>query len=405
MTAWEKTTLGEAFCINPSRTIAKDGVTPFFPMDALSAFAREPDRIDERAFTGSGMKFQNGDTIVARITPCLENGKTAYIQDLKPSQVAHGSTEYIVITGIPDKTDNLFAYYVARSELFRNYAIGHMEGTSGRQRVPASAIAKFPIDLPPIQTQRAIAQVLGALDDKIALNRRMNATLEAMARALFKDWFVDFGPVRARMAGSAPTLAPEICDLFPSAIGADGLPVGWVSCGFGDTVEPKRGQTITRKTVTEGNIPVIAGGLSPAYYHNKANVSAPVITVSASGANAGFVQLHHDSIWASDCSYIDTKSTTFIYTTFIFLKIKQHEITKMQQGAAQPHVYPSDLKRLVQIKPSDLLNEAYERTVAPFFAEIAINEKESKNLATLRDTLLPMLLSGELSADGLRVTP
>jgi type I restriction enzyme, S subunit len=402
MSAWRKTTLGKAFSINPSRTIAKEVVTPFFPIDALGAFAREPDRTDERAFTGSGMKFQNDDTIVARITPCLENGKTAYIQDLKTSQIAHGSTEYIVITGIPNKTDNLFAYYVARSEPFRSYAIGHMEGTSGRQRVSASAIAKFPIHLPPIQTQRAIAQVLGALDDKIALNRRMNATLEAMARALFKDWFVDFGPVRAKMAGSAPTLAPEIWDLFPSEIGEDGLPVGWVSCDFGDIIEPKRGQTITRKTVTEGTVPVIAGGLSPAYYHNRANVTAPVITVSASGANAGYVQLHHSDIWASDCSYIDTKSTHFIYTTFVFLKIKQDDITKMQQGAAKPHVYPSDLKRLVQIKSSDLLYEAFERTVTPFFDEIAVNEKQSKTLAKLRDTLLPKLLSGELSVDALQ---
>ena len=152
---------------------------------------------------------RNGDTLIARITPCLENGKTAFVSELKKGEIAHGSTEYIVLSGKDGETDSLFGYYLARSPEFRRYVIGHMEGTSGRQRVFVSN-RKFAITLPGFKEQRAIARILGALDDKIELNRRMNQTLEAMARALFKSWFVDFDSMpRKNMQESGLGLIPK----------------------------------------------------------------------------------------------------------------------------------------------------------------------------------------------------
>lgn len=122
---WHETTLGKAFEINPFRPLKRNTVTPFVPMDVLPVNARAIERIEAREYTGSGMRFQNGDTLIARITPCLENGKTAFVSGLLNGEVAHGSTEYIVLSGVPEKSDPLFGYYLSRSSIFRSYAIGH----------------------------------------------------------------------------------------------------------------------------------------------------------------------------------------------------------------------------------------------------------------------------------------
>ena len=186
---WTRTTIGEAFIVNPFRPLKKGVTTPFIPMDALPANERSAERIETRAFTGSGSRFKNGDTLIARITPCLENGKTAYVSCLNDGIIAHGSTEYIVLGTRRGVTDGLFGYYLSRTPNFRKYTIGHMEGTSGRQRVPANAVENYQIELPSLNEQRSIAQILGTLDDKIELNRKTNETLESMARTLFQAWF------------------------------------------------------------------------------------------------------------------------------------------------------------------------------------------------------------------------
>jgi type I restriction enzyme S subunit len=221
---WRDTTVGDSFEVNPLRPLKRGSIASFVPMEVLPQHARAIERVETREYTGSGMRFRNGDTLIARITPCLENGKTAFVSELKAGEIGHGSTEYIVLSGKGDESDSLFGYYLARTPEFRLYAISHMEGTSGRQRVPASAVQKYPIALPPLTEQRAIAHILGTLDDKIELNRRSNETLEAMARALFKAWFVDFEPVRAKMEGrwqrgqSLPGLPAHLYDIFPDRI-------------------------------------------------------------------------------------------------------------------------------------------------------------------------------------------
>ena len=142
---------------------------------------------------------------------------------------------------------------------------------------------------------------------------------------------------------------------------------------------------------------MLLGGLDPAYFHNQSNVVGPVVTISASGANAGFTRLYHEDIWASDCSYISREQSQTPYLWYVFLKINQDRIYFMQQGAAQPHIYPSDLMRLKISSPSH--NEIWdymETFLSPFFQKIAISQKESKILSNLRDTLLPKLISGEI---------
>lgn len=293
--------------------------------------------------------------------------------------------------------------------------------------------------------EQAIADVLSSLANKIQLNDQINQTLEQMAQAIFKSWFVDFEPVKAKIAAleaggseddallaamqaiagsalfatdaadaNAPTQLARLqtehpeqyttlratAELFPSAMQESELgeiPEGWEETGFSDWVAIKRGRSITRAKVVPGDVPVVAGGLEPAYYHNEHNVIGPAITISASGANAGYVNLYHQNIWSSDSSYITKQGTPYFYTAYVCLKYYQKAIFDMQTGAAQPHIYPKDFERLKVVVGSDKLLEQLESLLISFFEQSAALKSESESLAQLRDTLLPKLLSGELS--------
>ena len=397
---WQNAKLGDVFLVNPHRPIKRGVVTPYVPMEILPTDARSFSIVGEREYNGSGQRFRNDDTLLARITPCLENGKTAYVNCLKDGQIAHGSTEYIVISGREGISDNLFAYYLVRTPKFKTYAVGHMEGTSGRQRVPAKSVSEYELSIPGLIEQKAIASILGALDDKIEVNQKMNRTLEEIARAIFKSWFVDFDPVRAKAEGRPTGLPSDISDLFPDELVNSELgqiPKGWSSKSLGDILTPKRGKTITKTDCGEGSVPVVAGGLEPAYFHNQSNVEAPVVTVSASGANAGYVRLYHQDIWASDCSYISYKETSTPLLWYIFLKLNQGKIFHMQHGAAQPHIQPSDLRRLPVVFPdNEILWDSLNQLLIPVFSRIGIGLQENKILSQIRDTLLPKLISGEI---------
>jgi type I restriction enzyme S subunit len=147
---WRIYKLSEVIEINPTRKIARGSVVPYLDMSNMPTQGHSPSLWIERE-VGSGMKFMNGDTLIARITPCLENGKTAYIDFLADNELGWGSTEYIVLR--PRKPiPTQFAYLVARNERFRSFAVGKMTGSSGRQRVPADSIAPYPLILPPLES-------------------------------------------------------------------------------------------------------------------------------------------------------------------------------------------------------------------------------------------------------------
>ncbi|EHG7582715.1 restriction endonuclease subunit S [Citrobacter sedlakii] len=324
-----------------------------------------------------------------------------------------------------------FVYYFFKniSQLLKDMDVGAANPALNRNHV-------HPLEVlwPNRKTQDHIAGILASLDVKINNNTKVNKTLEQMAQALFKSWFIDFEPVKAKIAmlesgGSQeeatlaamtaisgkdtdslavferkhPVKYAELratAELFPSAMQENesgGIPEGWALESLGTILEPKKGKNITKKTIEEGGIPVVAGGLVPAYYHSKYNVTAPVITISASGANAGFVNLYHCNIWASDCSYINKIQTQFVYCFYTLLKIRQREITHMQQGAAQPHVYPKDIMRLNIVTPITALWQKLEEILTSIYEKVGVNTTQNMYLEQLRDTLLPKLLSGEIT--------
>ncbi|EMU4762436.1 TPA: restriction endonuclease subunit S, partial [Neisseria gonorrhoeae] len=175
---------------NPREQLAKGALAKSVPMAMLKEFQRQITGYEIKAFNG-GAKFRNGDTLLAKITPCLENGKTAFVDILDDGEVAFGSTEFIVLRA-KNETNPEFLYYFAISPDFRKRAIECMEGTSGRQRVNENALKTLELPIPEPQIQQSIAAVLSALDKKIALNKQINTRLEEMAKTLYDYWFVQF---------------------------------------------------------------------------------------------------------------------------------------------------------------------------------------------------------------------
>ena len=174
------------------------------------------------------------------------------------------------------------------------------------------------------------------------------------------------------------------------------LPSGWQFGRIEDIALFKRGKTITKSQVHEGNVPVVAGGLEPAYYHNKANTVAPVITVSGSGANAGFARLYNVDVFASDCSFADSLSTPYLFFVYCFIKGNKAHLDSLQKGAAQPHVYAKDINSLSLLIPPETMLGLFCKTVEPYFNKIKALQKQIELIIEARDRLLPKLMSGEI---------
>jgi len=266
-------------------------------------------------------------------------------------------------------SENQFLFYLFKNivPIFLSNAYGAVFNT-----ITKTTFDNIKINLPSFPEQRAIASVLSSLDDKIDLLHRQNITLEKMAETLFRQWFIED--------------AKE----------------DWEESKLGNFIIPKKGKNITKTQVIDGKYPVIAGGLTPSCYHNECNTKAPVITVSASGANAGFVNLHNYPVWSSDSSFIDYSITPYIFFYYIFLKLNQTLITDKQEGSAQPHIYPSHIMDLDIYKYPEELIQKFENICSDIFNKIKNNQTQIRTLEKLRDTLLPKLMSGEVkvSIDG-----
>ena len=277
--------------------------------------------------------------------------------------------------------DKYFLYYLFNTRPVRGQISGSATGTKVRHTAP-ERIYQVKITVPTdVNQQRRIASILSAYDDLIENNWRRIQLMEQAARLFYKEWFVHL-----RFPGHEHVKIK------------DGVPEGWDMKTLGDLVEVTKGRNITKNSAKDGSVPVVAGGLSPAYYHDTANAVGPVITISASGANAGYVNLYYEDIWASDCSYISSTSTDRLYYLYLLLKSKQREIFGFQKGAAQPHVYPKDLKRLPLLAPKNIIVSMFEESVADNFRQVKVLVEQNKLLVQARDLLLPRLMSGNISS-------
>lgn len=285
---------------------------------------------------------------------------------------------HIAILRHNDKILSQYLYYTMLSRNF--YAKADVAAVGAAQRtVSLTALRNIEIEVPNIETQNRIASILSAYDNLIENNQKQIKLLEEAAQRLYKEWFVDL-----RFPG------------YENVKVVDGVPEGWIEGTLGEIAIFKRGKTITKSQVHEGDVPVVAGGLEPAYYHNKANTVAPVITVSGSGANAGFSRLYHVDVFASDCSFVDTNATPYLYFVYCFLKENKASLDSLQKGAAQPHVYAKDINAMELFIPTEELLKAYCNFISPYFEKIRALQKQIEFAKQARDRLLPKLMSGEL---------
>lgn len=175
---WKTVRAADFIEFNPRLSIKKGVVATKVAMDKLQPFTKKIPATEQAKFAG-GSKFCNDDTIMARITPCLENGKTAFVDILADGEVAFGSTEFIVMRARPGISDPQFVYYLATSPEFRNVAIKSMVGSSGRQRVQQSVLDELALKIPSLEEQQKIGTFLALLDQKIAVNNKINDNLAA----------------------------------------------------------------------------------------------------------------------------------------------------------------------------------------------------------------------------------
>ena len=278
--------------------------------------------------------------------------------------------------------DQLFWGYYSKYYLFQNYIQMRGKGAANQMRIAISAIKDYPMPLPPINVQRHIASILSRYDLLIENYQKQIKLLEEAAQRLYKEWFVDL-----HFPGHENTKI------------VDGLPEGWTPSQLGQLAEFKRGKTITKKDVIDGDIPVVAGGLEPAYYCNKSNTAERVITISGSGANAGFTRMYFEKVWASDCSFVDASATPFLHFVYCYLKDNKTTIDNMQKGAAQPHVYAKDINSLSICIPIESVLKSFEGTASKYFDTISSFQSQLRLLTEARDRLLSKLMSGELTLE------
>ena len=381
---WTTKKLSEIAYINPRESLGKGVVAKKVPMDKLQPFCRDIPEFVLEEYKG-GTKFRNGDTIMARITPCLENGKIAKVSVLSDGEVGFGSTEYIVFRAIDGVSDADFLYYLICSPLVRNPAIKSMVGSSGRQRVQTDVVANLDVELPPIEEQRKIGGLLKAIDDKIELNDVINNNLQQQAAALFSSLYdrtnteVRFTDLIQILGGGTPKTGENtywngnIAFFTPKDVGTPYT-------------------LITEKTITEEGLSHCNSRLYPV---NTVFVTArgTVGKVGMSGVPMAMNQ---------SCYALVGKVTHQLLVYFYTLKAVDR-LKHKASGAVFDAITTRDFESEQIMKLSDDDAKAFLCIAETMFQKVLNNCIENLRLSTLRDSLLPKLMSGEVDVSAVQL--
>lgn len=375
--------LGDAFVFNPKIGLSRDSLAPFVGMQALIPFTRDVRASERRAFRG-GAKFCDGDVLMARITPSLENGKTSIYrahEDVKEDP-GFGSTEFIVVRGREGISDSAFAYYLLTSPEVREHAIGSMTGTSGRQRVQQDSLESFEVDLPELPEQSAIAMTLGALDEKIESNRRAITLIDELVRARFDKVFdleqvadgvsiadlVAVNPKRKLVRGteatyvgmsSLPEFSPEVLD--------------WETREFGS------GQKFV-------NGDILMARITPCLENGKTAVVDMLEDGEVGWGSTEYIVL----------SPKGAISTPWIYALVRHELVREWAIRRMTGTSGRQRFQADGFGDYRIAEPDQELLEEFNAVAMPLFDRLTQLRDEIRRLTALRDVLLPELLSGRM---------
>ncbi len=379
MSEWKEYKLVDFAEINPTERLHKGTFAKKVAMEVLQPFTKKISSFSLEEYKG-GVKFRNGDTIMARITPSLENGKTSYIDILDENEIGFGSTEFIVFREKENISDKHFIYYLATSPIIRNTAIKSMTGSSGRQRVQTDVIKEHLFDAPELPEQKAIAEVLSSLDDKIDLLHRQNKTLEQMAETLFRQWFVEEAKEdweERPLSSIANLLNGLACQKYPPKNDVDKLPVLKIK-------QLRNGFSEDSDWCTTD--------VKPEYLIKNGDV---IFSWSASLMV---------KIWDGDNCILNQhlfKVTSGEFPKWYYYLWSKHHLEEFisisaSHATTMGHIKRGDLDNAIVLVPTDDEMTAFSEIQTPIIDKIITNNKQLKKLVAIRETLLPKLVSGEV---------
>lgn len=375
--------------INPPVQLVKDAVYPFVEMANVSTTYREPDAIEYKAFS-SGVRFADGDTVIARIEPCLQNGKRFFVHNIGQG---FGSTEFLVFRPKDKKIDEQFLYYLMQTESIRKLMINSMTGATGRQRVNNNIFADMEFDFPDLPTQHRIAAILSAYDDLIENNRRQIKLLEEAAQRLYKEWFVNLrfpgyettpvvdgvpeGWMRNSLGGictlKKDTISPESIATGTAYIGLEHMPrIDFCLSSWGNA----ESVTSSKFLYTENDI--IFGKIRP-YFHK-----VGFALNSGVASTDSFVMKANDGLWGILLMTVFDKA--FVDYTYQTCK----------EGAKMPRADWKQMEKYAVLIPSESIREDFEQTIWKITRRIKALALQNNALAEARDRLLPKLMNGEI---------
>ena len=339
-------------------------------------------------------RLYDGDIVIARTG--ASTGASLYV---KNPPIAVFASYLVRLQAKPDFDARFLAYYL-KSKEFAEFIRSVLGDKSAQPNASASTMTAAPLSAPKDKTeQRAIAHILGTLDDKIELNRRMNETLEEMAQALFKSWFVDFDPVRAKMEGLDTGLPPDIADLFPDRLVESELgeiPERWEVKALGELIELAYGKALKADDRKNGSIPVY-GSNGQVGWHDKKLAAGPGIVVGRKG-NPGIVTWAHSDFFPIDTTFYVVPRNTEGDLPFLFFALTTQDLPSIAADSAVPGLNRNLAYMNRQLVPDKQVIDEFNHYASEIFTRRHRLEEESRTLAALRDALLPKLMSGELWA-------
>lgn len=374
MNDWKWVKLSEIIDFNPKERLLKGSISKKIAMEKIEPFTRDISEFERLEFKG-GTKFRNGDTLIARITPSLENGKTAKVNLLDEDEIGFGSTEFIVARAKKGISDENFVYYLMLDPKVREVAIKSMVGTSGRQRVQLDVVQKYEILCPPLEEQIQIGRILSVIDDKIENNKKINHHLLEQARLLYKN-----------LISSNDTKYQNLSDIARITMGQSpkgetynddkiGLPLLNGATDFRNSISPSKWTSDPRKIARPGEY--VFG------VRATIGLTTKIFKEYAIGRGTG-----------------SAKPISNIFDEYLFFALEDlfDYYANLGSGTVYINISKSDFdsfKVILPIKDQFLVD--FHKTVQPLFNLIFNNNAEIQKLSELRDCLLPKLLSGEIS--------
>jgi len=403
MKSWHKISFGELVDFPPKVSLRNGDSFPFIGMEDLDTNSRYVQNFSIRPYSSSGSsKFQVGDVLMARITPCLENGKIAQVQRLD-GEAGFGSTEFFVYRAVKDKLTPGFLFYLAKSDLLWKSAVNSMVGASGRQRADAKFLKKVIVTIPNVATQEKIAAILTAYDDLIEVNKRRIALLEKMAEELYREWFV-----RMRFPGHQNTKFVK------------GVPVGWKLNRFTDLVVMNPRESVHKgdsvpyvgmENLSQTSMHFVSNetriGASGSKFRNRDSL-LPRITPCLENGKRGFVScLENGQVGVGSTEFIVFREkilpAEYIYLLTCNPSFRQHAELSMTGASGRQRVQHDCFDYVFISTPPESIRNHFLGITQPMFESISLLADQVSVLTRTRDLLLPRLISGKIAVEDLDI--